>query len=251
MQEQQSQEAVLRWLEFAERMVYSFAQNTRAYWRMWGPLGEPMVRSVDVWAGVQHSYLQWLKEISRAEESSSTFSYYREGDELVDGSVREADRGFKEAERIAREAARETERIAKEAEREVAEGVERSPGEDIGSTIRESVRRSEVGRREELQARTAGSEEIRTDAEELPIEDYDSLNVNQVTQRLGELSIQEIERLRDYEAENKNRRSLLQRFETRIKATREDLSSTRETEESPREDIRSIIRGSVRRSQGE
>ncbi len=59
-----------------------------------------------------------------------------------------------------------------------------------------------------------------TDAEELPIEDYDSLNVNQVSQRLGELSVEEIERLRDYEAEHKNRRSLMQRFETRIEAAR-------------------------------
>jgi uncharacterized protein YdiU (UPF0061 family) len=58
------------------------------------------------------------------------------------------------------------------------------------------------------------------EAEELPIEDYDSLNVNQVSQRLGELSVEEIERLRDYEAEHKNRRSLMQRFDTRIEAAR-------------------------------
>jgi ABC-type transporter Mla subunit MlaD len=56
--------------------------------------------------------------------------------------------------------------------------------------------------------------------EEPPIEDYDSLNVNQVSQRLGELSVEEIERLREYEAANKNRRSLIQRFDTRIEAAR-------------------------------
>ena len=55
---------------------------------------------------------------------------------------------------------------------------------------------------------------------EPPIEDYDSLNVNQVSQRLGELSVEEIERLREYEAANKNRRSLIQRFDTRIEAAR-------------------------------
>ena len=38
---------------------------------------------------------------------------------------------------------------------------------------------------------------------EPPIEDYDSLNVNQVSQRLGELSVEEFERLREYEAQTR------------------------------------------------
>ena len=67
-------------------------------------------------------------------------------------------------------------------------------------------------------------ENMQADAEELPIEDYDSLNVHQVTQRLRELSIEELEQLRDYEAKNKNRRSIMQRFDTRIRA-REGRSS--------------------------
>ena len=87
-----------------------------------------------------------------------------------------------------------------------AEEAERSPGGDIRSIIEESVRRSRAG-----SLREAG---------ELPIEDYDSLNVNQVTQRLRELSAEEIKRLQDYEAEHKNRRSLIQRFETRIRSAR-------------------------------
>ena len=53
------------------------------------------------------------------------------------------------------------------------------------------------------------------EAEEPPMEDYDPLNVHQVTQRLGELSVEEIKRLREYEAKNRNRRSLMQRFDTR------------------------------------
>ena len=61
-------------------------------------------------------------------------------------------------------------------------------------------------------------ENIQADAGELPIEDYDSLNVHQVTQKLRELSVEELEQLRDYEAKNKNRRSIMQRFDTRIRA---------------------------------
>lgn len=67
-------------------------------------------------------------------------------------------------------------------------------------------------------------ENIQADAGELPIEDYDSLNVHQVTQKLRELSVEELEQLRDYEAKNKNRRSIMQRLDTRIRA-REGRSS--------------------------
>jgi hypothetical protein len=225
MQESQSQKAALRGLEFAEGMVHSFAENVRAYWRMWGPLGEPMVHAVDFWAGLQCGYLRWLREASAAG-----------GEGIAERSIKEAERSFvetvREAESSAKESAREAQRIAREAEKDVAgEEVERSPSEDLRSTIRESVRRSEAGREEELQARTATSEEVSAETEELPIQNYDLLSVHQVTQRLGELSIEELERLRDYEAENRNRRTIMQRLETRIRAKRGDLgSSTSETE---------------------
>ncbi|MDQ3834802.1 MAG: hypothetical protein M3315_14495, partial [Actinomycetota bacterium] len=142
-----------------------------------------------------------------------------------------------------REAESSGKESAREAEQDVAGEAERSPSEGLRSIIRESVRRSEVGRGEELQARTATSEEVSADTEELPIDGYDLLNVHQVTQRLGELSIEELERLRDYEAQNKNRRSIMQRLETRIRAKRGALgSSSSGTEESSSEDIRSTIR---------
>jgi hypothetical protein len=52
----------LRGLDGYEQMVNTFAQNAKAYWRMWGPLGEPMVRVVDAWVEQQRSYLRWLRE---------------------------------------------------------------------------------------------------------------------------------------------------------------------------------------------
>jgi hypothetical protein len=48
------------------------------------------------------------------------------------------------------------------------------------------------------------------------------LSVNRVPQKLGELSVEEIERLRDHEAENKGRRSPIDRFDRRIRVARED-----------------------------
>jgi hypothetical protein len=54
--------------------------------------------------------------------------------------------------------------------------------------------------------------------DDLPLADYDSLNVREVSERLEELSTEEVERLRRYEAANKNRSTLLRRFDERIEA---------------------------------
>ena len=48
---------------------------------------------------------------------------------------------------------------------------------------------------------------------ELPIEDYDRLSVKEISSRLKELGAIEIEELRAYEKRNKNRRTLLERFD--------------------------------------
>jgi hypothetical protein len=117
-----------------------------------------------------------------------------------------------------------------------AEG-EESPNEEIKALTQESSRRGEEGDGWEEESQggksAAAVEERRSDVEGLPIEEYDSLTVSQVTQRLMELSLEEVEQLRDYEAENRNRRSIMQRFETRLRAARKNLKrGDAETEES-------------------
>ncbi len=52
----------LRGLDGYEQMLETFTQNAKNYWRVWGPLGEPMVRVVEAWAEQQRSYLRWLRE---------------------------------------------------------------------------------------------------------------------------------------------------------------------------------------------
>ena len=119
----------------------------------------------------------------------------------------------------------ETAPMPVEAEEGVEEAVrleeeeEASPSKDIRSIIRESVTRSGAGSRgeEESQAEsTAPEQSRRAGDEELPIEDYDSLNVKQISERLAELSDEEVERLRSYEAANKNRSTLLRRLDERL-----------------------------------
>ena len=114
-------------------------------------------------------------------------------------------------------------------------GAEEGPKEETRGFTSESARRSEAG--DGWEEESQGGEEGRPDAEGLPLDHYDSLTVSQVTQGLRELSLEEVEQLRDYEAENRNRRSIMQRFETRIRAARKNLEKRgdAEIEESPGE----------------
>jgi hypothetical protein len=206
-------------------MVNTFEQSAKFYWRMWGPLGEPMVRTVDAWADMQRSYLQWLREASGAGGRDAAKRIARE----VESSAREAtESSFAQMAREAESSAREAQRIAREAERKAATTEaeeEEGPSEEISSVVRESVRRSEEETRDEepQDATTTDLEENRANAKGPPIEGYDSLNVSQVTQKLLEWSVEEVEQLRDYEAQNRNRPSVMQRFERRLTASHENL----------------------------
>ncbi|HZB82985.1 MAG: hypothetical protein M3315_02080 [Actinomycetota bacterium] len=71
MQEPRGDEATLQGLQFAEQMVDGFTESAKVYWRMWGPLGEPMIQSIDAWAAMQHQYIQWLRETYGAQGRSS------------------------------------------------------------------------------------------------------------------------------------------------------------------------------------
>ena len=80
--------------------------------------------------------------------------------------------------------------------------------------IRETNRRS-TG---EAEGSTEVAESQDQADDDLPLEDYDSMNVRQISGRLDDLSVEEVRRLRDYEVKNKNRRTLLNRFDRRIDA---------------------------------
>src|ERR687897_1152253 len=56
---------------------------------------------------------------------------------------------------------------------------------------------------------------------ELPLDNYDKLRANEVVDRIEPLSLEEIKRLREYEAKNQNRRSVLKRMDDRINAASE------------------------------
>jgi uncharacterized protein YdiU (UPF0061 family) len=76
----------------------------------------------------------------------------------------------------------------------------------------------ERGTREAQSTPTTEAPPERQAGAELPLEDYDSLTVQQISERLDDLSVEEIRQLRAYEAENKSRSTLLGRLDERIEA---------------------------------
>jgi hypothetical protein len=69
-----------------------------------------------------------------------------------------------------------------------------------------------------LGART-NSEVPATEAAGFPIERYDELNVEEISGRLNELSAEDLRRVRDYEAHNKSRGTLIERLDRKIRAS--------------------------------
>jgi hypothetical protein len=56
---------VLQELELAEDLVNTFATRAKRYWKAWGPLGEPTMVAIDMWAEAQLLYLQGLREAAK------------------------------------------------------------------------------------------------------------------------------------------------------------------------------------------
>src|SRR5215204_8633 len=69
-----------------------------------------------------------------------------------------------------------------------------------------------------LDATAEGAEQT-AEAAVFPIAGYDEMNVEEVSGRLGDLSVEELQLLRDYEERNKRRDTLLEQMDRKIRAT--------------------------------
>jgi len=50
-------------LDEIEFMVDFFAEGAKVYWKLWGPLGAPMVYAVEEWAKMQRAYFRSLHQV--------------------------------------------------------------------------------------------------------------------------------------------------------------------------------------------
>jgi hypothetical protein len=71
----------------------------------------------------------------------------------------------------------------------------------------------------EIAAKDAKGAQKNTETATFPIEGYDEMNVGEVSERLDGLSVDELKRVRKYEKDNKNRRTLRKEMKRKIKST--------------------------------
>ena len=65
----------------------------------------------------------------------------------------------------------------------------------------------------------AGAAREASDAATFPIPGYDGMTVEEIEGRLGPLTDEQVERLRDHERENQNRKTLIERYDAKLRAS--------------------------------
>src|ERR671920_1975911 len=158
-----------------------------------------------------NTYMNLLDSIS---------SFYQGGTTRAQRRAEEAERRAEQAERSTEEAQRraaETERSIEEAQRRADKAEERA--EEAERRAEEAERQVEQTQRRAEEAERSSSEGESQGGDDLPLAEYDSLNIRQISERLDELSVEEIRRLRDYEVRNKDRSTLVNRLNSRIEGS--------------------------------
>jgi hypothetical protein len=129
---------------------------------------------------------------------SSSFNYAQEGLRTLKQAT---ERSLKTSERVVEQGAEATEQVVRQGLRVAEEATERTE---------EVLRKTEEATREaELRASVVGA--LRTD-------NYEGLTVAEVTEKLENLSVDELKKLRELEKRTKDRESLVERIDRKIRS---------------------------------
>jgi hypothetical protein len=129
---------------------------------------------------------------------SSPFNYVQEGLKTLQQAT---EQGLKTSQRVVEQEAEATEQVARQGLRVAEEATERTE---------EVLRKTEEATREaELRASVLGA---------LQTDNYERLTVAEVTEKLDDLSVDELKKLRELEKRTKDRESLVERIDRKIRA---------------------------------
>jgi hypothetical protein len=174
-------------------------------------------------------YGQAAESAERQQQRAQEFS------ELVSSNLRQqTEAGRSNAQRLSEQAARQQaagQELARESVEAYAKFLEdafsqyRSGTERAAESTREGVRTlSEtttglLGTATGAVGATVEGAERAAEAAVFPIEGYDDMNVDEISKHLDDLSIEELQLVRDYEERNKRRQTLLEQMDRKIRAT--------------------------------
>ena len=104
-----------------------------------------------------------------------------------------------------------------EAAGQTVEGGVRSTGQTVGGLLGAATGAVTDVTAGAVGAAAEGTERA-VEAVAFPIEGYDEMNVDEISARLNDLSVEELQLVRDYEELNKKRESLLERMDRKIRS---------------------------------
>ena len=128
----------------------------------------------------------------------SPFDYAQEGLKVLQQAT---DQGLKATQGVVEQGAEVTEQVARQGLRVAEEATEQT--EEVLRQAEEATRETEL--------RTSVLAALETD-------DYDALTVAEITEKLGDLSAEELKALRELEKRTKDRESLVERIDSKIRA---------------------------------
>ncbi len=161
------------------------AQTAEAFARGASKQQEAFGALTQVWAGAYRDFF-------------SPFAYFREGLKMTQRATQQ---GLEATEQVARQGLRVTEQATRQGLR-VAEEVTEQTDEVLRQTERAT---------KEAELRTAVFGALQT-------ADYDELSVAEISKRLEGLSPEQLRKVREYEKKNKNRETLIEQIDRKIRA---------------------------------
>ena len=178
-------------------------------------------------------YGQAAESAERQQRRAQEFS------ELVSSNLREqTEAGRSSAQRLSEQASRQQEAgqaLARESVEAYAEFLDdafsryRGGTEQAAQSAREGARTvfettaglvgTATGAASATAGATAGAMRSAGQTASFPIAGYDEMNVDEVSKRLNDLSVEELQLVRDYEERNKRRETLLEQMDRKIRAS--------------------------------
>ena len=178
-------------------------------------------------------YGQAAESAERQQRRAQEFS------ELVSSNLREqTEAGRSSAQRLSEQASRQQEAgqaLARESVEAYAEFLDdafsryRGGTEQAAQSAREGARTvfettaglvgTATGAASATAGATAGAMRSAGQTASFPIAGYDEMNVDEVSKRLNDLSVEELQLVRDYEERNKRRQTLLEQMDRKIRAS--------------------------------
>jgi hypothetical protein len=209
--QEQNAKATRQWLASSMRVAQLQQQNTR-FAQDWLREGvealreqtERNLRTAEAFARSTRKQQEGFRALAQGWTDAyegfffSPFDYAQEGF----GTLQQAtEQGLKTSQRVIEQGAEATEQAARQGLRVAEVATERT--EEVLSQIEEAAREAE------LRASVLGA---------LKTEGYEGLTVAEVTEKLDDLSVEELEALRELEKRNKDRESLVERIDSKIRA---------------------------------